>query len=222
MDDTELARYPGLHDRKGRWYVRKRVPVDLRHAEKREFIRESLGTGDRREAVRRYPVRLAAIEAGFDRLRTELRERGKVSAALTVGKLERLSPREIEALAADWHGRRAQARADAARELLDTPEEVEVTVDAFYGPSDEAIQSAVDRLLVDAGRGTSRSRYSRCIEGRSPRRATTLLALPKQRETGFGARRKRSRPLAQIPEAYGPEPLCSAARRISGASPPQG
>ncbi|HSV01880.1 MAG TPA: DUF6538 domain-containing protein [Phenylobacterium sp.] len=46
MGDIELARYPGLHLRGSTYYVRKRVPVDLEHIEKREQIRLSLDTSD--------------------------------------------------------------------------------------------------------------------------------------------------------------------------------
>ena len=44
------------------YYVRKRVPVDLAHVEKREQIRLSLDTSDKKIAVRPYPAKLAEIE----------------------------------------------------------------------------------------------------------------------------------------------------------------
>jgi hypothetical protein len=62
MDQSELARYPGLHLRGSTYYVRKRVPVDLAHIEKREQIRLSLDASDKKIAIRRYSAKLAEIE----------------------------------------------------------------------------------------------------------------------------------------------------------------
>lgn len=82
MDDEDLAKYPGLYTHEnGVWYVRKKVPVDLQHVERRDQIRRSLKTKDFRAAVQRYPIKLAEIIVGFDKLRAELRESGVVMAA---------------------------------------------------------------------------------------------------------------------------------------------
>ncbi|WP_420807526.1 DUF6538 domain-containing protein [Aurantiacibacter odishensis] len=45
------------------------MPADLAHLDQRQSIRLSLGTKEKREAIRRYPLKLAEIEAGFDALR---------------------------------------------------------------------------------------------------------------------------------------------------------
>ena len=46
MDDFEMAKYPGLTLRNGdgMWQVRKRIPVDLQHIDRRGSIRKTLGT----------------------------------------------------------------------------------------------------------------------------------------------------------------------------------
>ena len=150
-----MAKYPGLYARDGVWYVRKRVPIDLVHVEKRSQIRLSLDTQKVREAVKRYHFRLAEIEIGFETLRNELRERGKVSGALAVGKLERLSRGEIEALVADWWTARTAYRTLPVSGDNDDPMALLEEEERFLVHGHEAgadpVQSVADRLLVDAG-----------------------------------------------------------------------
>ncbi len=86
MGENELAKYPGLHLRGSTYYVRKRVPVDLAHIEKREQIRLSLDTSEKSVAVRRYPAKLAEIERTFTVLRAALYEQGRVGGPLETGR----------------------------------------------------------------------------------------------------------------------------------------
>jgi integrase len=163
MDDNELAKYPGLGLRRGAWYVRKRTPVDLQHVERRRSVRYSLDTTSFREAVKRYPFKMAEIQADFERMRHELREQGKVSAALAVGKLERLSEGEIESLAAAWWARREAYRQPQVDE--DDPLAVLAEEEALLARRDEGdgdpVRNLADRLLVDAGMASKPLRVGR-------------------------------------------------------------
>jgi integrase len=156
MGDETLTKYPGLYARdNGAWYVRKRVPVDLVGVEKRASLRFSLDTADRRSAIKRYPFKLAEIEAYFAKLRERLRMMGPIEGALALGKLERLRQGQIEAVVSDWWRRREAARTPVVEE----PEEVAALVadvehDARHvgtGADCEVVRSVADRLLVDAG-----------------------------------------------------------------------
>ena len=54
MIENELAKYPGLYLRGAVWYVRKKVPIDLRHVFTKDQVRKSLDVRDQRSAVRLY------------------------------------------------------------------------------------------------------------------------------------------------------------------------
>jgi hypothetical protein len=110
LSEIDLGRYPGVYRRGSTWYVKKRVPIDLRLIENREQIAISLGTTDPREAERRYPFCLADIERRFHELRSELAAQGPVQAALRSGRLELLSDADIESLVGDWFRKRAALR----------------------------------------------------------------------------------------------------------------
>lgn len=72
MDQNELAKYPDLYQRGGVWYVRKKVPIDLRHLNSGDQVRKSLDTGDLKAAVRLYPAKMAEITGGFEQQRADL------------------------------------------------------------------------------------------------------------------------------------------------------
>lgn len=155
--DEELAKYPGLRARdNGIWYVRKRVPLDLTQVEPRFSIRLSLETTDRKRAIKLYPFKLAEIEMHFSILRNRLQSAGKTSAALAVGKLERLGQREIEELVTDWWAKRTPARQPVANDPAEVEmlvAEIEQDADAV-GPdarASEVVCGVADSLLVSAG-----------------------------------------------------------------------
>jgi len=79
-----MAKYPGLVQRNGLWLVRKRIPVDLQHSDKRGPVRINFGTRDKREAVRLYPLKPAESQAGFNQLTVELRSKPFVDVALAM------------------------------------------------------------------------------------------------------------------------------------------
>ena len=64
-----MAKYPGLMRRGARFYLRVKVPVDLRSTLGRQQIWKALGTSDRREAIRRYFPARAQLEATFEQAR---------------------------------------------------------------------------------------------------------------------------------------------------------
>ncbi len=156
MGDDTVVKYPGLYAREnGAWYVRKRVPVDLAAVEKRASLRFSLETFDRRTAIKRYPFKLAEIEAHFEQLRNRLQTMEPIEAALVSGKLECLQPKQIEAVVADWWRSRDAARkpyvkgAESIAALI-----ADVDDDAHRVSADgncEVVRSVADRLLVEAG-----------------------------------------------------------------------
>ena len=150
MDD-EMARYPGLVDRDGVWQVRKHIPVDLQNIDPRGSIHISLGTRDKRQAIRRYPLKLAEMEAGFDRLRADLRERPFVEAALITGRIENLGRTALEEIVRSWWEARSPFRnpntedADDVRETLSDLERDLATLGGHGGEGDDVSAHIADR-----------------------------------------------------------------------------
>jgi integrase len=61
--------YPGLMRRGARWYLRVKVPADLRSILGRDQIWKALGTSDRREAIGRYFPARTQLQATFEQAR---------------------------------------------------------------------------------------------------------------------------------------------------------
>jgi integrase len=157
MRDDDMAEYPGLTRRNGVWHVRKRIPADLQHFDTRGSIRISLGTTDKRQAVRLYHLKLAEIEMGFERLREDIRARPFVETALATGRIEDLGSAALEALVRDWWDKRALFRKPPpeASDCLEDPiqglrADAAIMTQAQAEGRDLAADFA-DRLLVEAG-----------------------------------------------------------------------
>lgn len=162
MDD-DMAKYPGLVQRDGVWLVRKRIPVDLQHIDTRGSVRVSLGTKDKREAIRLYPLKLAEIQAGFDRMREELRSKPFVDVALATGRIEDLGRAELEDIVRGWWKARSapdqpeQDDFDADDDALDVLQR-----DASERERDGTVAADVtDQLLVEAGVASKPHRVGR-------------------------------------------------------------
>jgi hypothetical protein len=52
-----------------RWHYRRRVPKDVQPGYGREWVEQSLGTADKREARRRATIITAKLEEAWDALR---------------------------------------------------------------------------------------------------------------------------------------------------------
>jgi hypothetical protein len=78
IEKSDMAEYPSLYFRGGMRWVRKKVSVDLRNAYDDDQFRRSLGTSDKKTAVRLYPAKLAEILAEFDVRRDHRRSRDRV------------------------------------------------------------------------------------------------------------------------------------------------
>lgn len=156
MDDEDMAKYPGLTQRKGVWQVRKLVPADLKHIFKKP-VRESLKTRDRREAVRAYHLKIAEAELAFERAREELRARPIVEEALACGSIENLGRPALEGLVLQWWQRRKEIREPVTSGTQDVKVAL-ATLAAEINDRNRAeeqghdhVGDAVDRMLVEFG-----------------------------------------------------------------------
>lgn len=152
-----MANYPGLTQRGGVWHVRKRIPTDLEHIDTRGSIRISLGTKDKREAVRQYHLKLAEIEAGFERLRAELQTRPVIQIALATARIEDLGRQQIETLVAEWWQGRKLLREPKLADGMDRAEilaalaEDNALSDRVEGRGSDRAHDVADQLLVASG-----------------------------------------------------------------------
>lgn len=106
----ELAKYPGLYRRGNIWYVRKRVPVDVREYFNAEHVKRSTKTEHQKKAIKLYHNIMQEFEGEFEAER--LAHKPEPSDKI---KLDSLSEADILSLACAWH---RQYRADyEAREL---------------------------------------------------------------------------------------------------------
>lgn len=155
-----MARYPNLWKRGDRYYVRVRVPADLRMVEKREHIAISLGTSDQRDAVRRYRDVHGKIEKQFDAIRAELAGRDAITKALNEGRLEALSDVQVETLVRGWFDAREHLRKPSLgpgdeEEGLRLLREDRARLDEIDPAAADVARNSADRLLADVAWRTS-------------------------------------------------------------------
>ena len=58
----KMAKHTGLVQRKGRYYYRRRVPIELVEALEKPEVKYALGTSDFREATRRALVKALEVD----------------------------------------------------------------------------------------------------------------------------------------------------------------
>jgi hypothetical protein len=67
-----VPKYPRLQKRGSRYFLRVKVPTDLRSAVGKREIRKALGTSDPREALKEVRKASAETDAMFDAVRGKL------------------------------------------------------------------------------------------------------------------------------------------------------
>jgi hypothetical protein len=125
------------HPKTSVFYYRRVVPLNLRPALGRTEIRVSLGTKDRREAMRRLPEKAVAVESKFATAR-----QGPVS----------LTHQQIVALAGAWYERelaRREANPGLAEELEPEFDQLELARDT--GNRRKAARADAAELLMQQG-----------------------------------------------------------------------
>ncbi len=112
-----MAKIPGLIQRGLTYFVRVRVPKDLKpHFEKGEIVR-TLETRDYSAAIKRIHVARSAIEAEFEKKRQQLK-----AQAGNTDMLSGYSDNALMALAGKWlRDVKAEQEKSRAKEVFDTP-----------------------------------------------------------------------------------------------------
>jgi len=215
MSGIDLARYPNLWKRGSRYYVRVRVPTDLRLVEKREHIAVSLGTGDQREAVRRYRDVHGKIGLQFEAIRAELAGRDAITKALNDGRLEALSDVQVETLVRGWFDAREHLRKPPLgpgdeEERLRLLREDRARLDEMDPAAADVARNSADRLLADAGAPLIRRRIGgpRPAVDRTGRQYRYLLELVDRAlraENALAQQFVLRRPVAEVDPMFDPD-----------------
>jgi len=141
----DVARQPGLMRRKARWYLRVKIPVDLKSfLHPQQEVWRSLKTGDHSVAVKRYRRARALLDQWFDqqRRRRDARER-----------LDGEAPRFV----VDWFRETDRRIAHADFGLFDDllhealGETEQDLLELRNGGADEEVSAAVNKILIANG-----------------------------------------------------------------------
>ena len=150
-----MARRPEhLQLRGSTWWLRVRVPDELRQIIGKREVRRTLGTSDSAEARRRVRIERIKVEAEFDDARVTL-ERQRAAAGGATAAQVTLTEEQVWALATRWFVE--QERAGASRPVEIGDEEVIQNLSedlAHVERFDEVsatVQDEVDKLLAQAG-----------------------------------------------------------------------
>lgn len=158
-----MAHQPNLAIRSGTFYLRTRVPSDLVPVFGRREVVVSLRTKERRVALTRFRLERARIAREFEAARRQANETATIRIALASGRLEKLAPGEIEALALRWLEHAVQPVASKAigerdGRLVDWDavlEETKADGDLLRSPDPDhwepIVDGVIDRVLRSAG-----------------------------------------------------------------------
>lgn len=91
-----MPKHTGLLKRKGRYYMNRRVPKDLRAIYGMDIIRRSLKTSDYREAVSQLHYEAFALDADF------IAKRREIKSAQPLPTISALSDREAHEMVSQW------------------------------------------------------------------------------------------------------------------------
>jgi hypothetical protein len=143
-----MPRHPRLQKRGSRYFLRVKVPTDLRSEIGKREIRKALGTSDPREALKAVRKASAETDAMFDAVRGKVAARVAALVPASEVDLRRVIRQEFHEMELQRLQRYAEADAYDTEEILGTPREDEAVlsrgVDEVTQPS---LTSAAEKLL---------------------------------------------------------------------------
>jgi integrase len=146
-----VPRHPRLQKRGSRFFLRVKVPTDLRSIIGKREIRKALRTSDPREALKAVRKASAETDAMFDAVR------GKVSAKVaalipaSAVDLERIIRQEFHEMEVRRLQRDVEADEYDAEEILEILREDEAVLSRRYNEENGSIASTADDLLEKYG-----------------------------------------------------------------------
>lgn len=147
-----MARHPRLQKRGSRYFLRVKVPTDLRSTVSKREIRKALGTSEPREALKRVRQASAEIDTMFEALRGKVAAKDAAPAPASTVDLERVIRQEFHQM----EKQRLQGYSDAdeyeTEEILETLREDEAVLSRGVNEVTRcSMASTADNLLEKHG-----------------------------------------------------------------------
>jgi integrase len=143
-----VARHPRLQKRGSRYFLRVKVPTDLRSTVGKREIRKALRTSEPREALKRVRQASAETDTMFEALRGKVAATVAALAPASSVDLERVIRQEFYQMEMQRLQRYSEADEYDTEEILETLREDEAILSRGYNEeTGSSMASAADRLL---------------------------------------------------------------------------
>jgi hypothetical protein len=153
-----VARHPRLQKRGSRYFLRVKVPTDLRSAVGKREVRKALGTSEPREALKRVRQASAETDAMFEALRGKVAANVAALAPASTVDLERVMRQEFHQMEIERLQRYAEADEYDTEEILEGLREDEAVLSRGLNEATQgAMASTADKLLEKHGLYIGRS-----------------------------------------------------------------
>lgn len=141
------ARHPRLQKRGSRYFLRVKVPPDLRSAVGKREIRKALGTSEPREALKRVRQASAETDAMFEALRGKVTATVAALAPASAVDLDRIVRQEFYEMEIQRLNRISEADEHDAEDILEVLRVDEAVLAGGYNASTSSVASTADELL---------------------------------------------------------------------------
>jgi hypothetical protein len=144
----DVARHPRLQKRGSRYFLRVKVPTDLRSAVGKREIRKALGTSEPREALKRVRQASAETDTMFEALRGKVAAKDAALAPASTVDLERVIRQEFHQMETQRLQRFSEADEFDTEEILEVLREDEAVLSRGLDEATRcSIASTEDKLL---------------------------------------------------------------------------
>jgi hypothetical protein len=142
-----VPKHPRLQKRGSRFFLRVKVPTDLRSAIGKREIRKALGTSDPREALKAVRKASAETDAMFDAARGKAAASVAALVPASAVDLERVIRQEFHQMEVQRLQRYAEVDEYDTEEILATLREDEAVLSRGYNEETVGMAAAADKLL---------------------------------------------------------------------------
>lgn len=142
-----MPRHPRLQKRGSRYFLRVKVPSELRSAIGKREIRKALKTSDPREALKAVRKASAETDAMFESLRGKVTATVAALAPASAVDLDRIIRREFYEMEIQRQKRISEADQHDSDDILEVLREDEAILSGGYNASTSFAASTADELL---------------------------------------------------------------------------
>jgi integrase len=147
----DVPKHPRLQKRGSRYFLRVKVPADLRSAIGKREIRKTLGTSDLRDALKAVRKASAETDAMFEMVKGKVVARAGARVPATSADLDRVIRQEFHEMEIQRLERYAEADEYDTEEILNNLREDEVVLSRPYNEQNGFVASTANKLLEKHG-----------------------------------------------------------------------